>query len=89
MRREALGVLELAHRLVEQPAADLLQLLLSDDLVVGRHDRADCPKLLVSGQKLRREDDESLEAIRASMNTTKPIPVARMPHALHRIEALR
>ena len=33
MRREALAVLDLAHRLVEQPAARLLQLPLSEELV--------------------------------------------------------
>jgi len=33
LRREALGVLELAHRLVDQPAARLAQLPLSDDLL--------------------------------------------------------
>jgi ribosome-associated protein len=95
MRREALGVLELAHRLVEQPAARLLQLPLSEELVAivvsAQKITAQIARKRQVGflaKKLRREDDESLEAIRASMEHDKA-DSRRENAALHRIEALR
>ena len=95
LRREALGVLELAHRLVEQPAARLLQLPLGDELVAlavaAQRITAQIARKRQVGflaKKLRREDDETLEAIRAAMEHDKA-DSRRENAALHRIEALR
>ena len=95
LRREALGVLELAHRLVEQPAARLLQLPLSDELVAIAVDAQRITAQIARkrqvgflAKKLRREDDETLEAIRAAMEHDKA-DSRRENAALHRIEALR
>jgi ribosome-associated protein len=95
LRREALGVLELAHRLVEQPAARLLQLPLSEDLltiaIAAQKITAQIARKRQVGylaKKLRREDDETLEAIRAAMEHDKA-DSRRESAALHRIEALR
>lgn len=95
LRREALGVLELAHRLVEQPAARLAQLPLSDDLlalaVAAQKITAQIARKRAVGflaKKLRREEDETLEAIRASMEHDKA-DSRRENAALHRLEALR
>lgn len=95
LRREALGVLELAHRLMEQPPARLAQLPLGEDLL----------KLVLASQRisaqiarkrqtqflaknLRRETDESLEAIRAALEHDKA-DSRRENASLHRIEAMR
>ena len=95
LRREALGVLELAHRLVEQPAARLLQLPLGDELVAlavaAQRITAQIARKRQVGflaKKLRREDDQTLEAIRAAMEHDKA-DSRRENAALHRIEALR
>ena len=95
LRREALGVLELAHRLVEQPAARLAQLPLSEDLlalaVAAQRITAQIARKRAVGflaKKLRREEDETLEAIRASMEHDKA-DSRRENAALHRLEALR
>jgi ribosome-associated protein len=95
LRREALGVLELAHRLVEQPAARLTQLPLSDDLldlaVAAQRITAQIARKRAVGflaKKLRREADETLEAIRAAMEHDKA-DSRRENAALHRLEALR
>ena len=95
LRREALGVLELAHRLVDQPAARLAQLPLSDDLlalaVAAQRITAQIARKRAVGflaKKLRREEDETLEAIRAAMEHDKA-DSRRENAALHRIEALR
>ena len=95
MRREALAVLDLAHRLVEQPAARLLQLPLSEELVAvaiaAQRITAQIARKREVGflaKKLRREDDETLEAIRAAMEHDKA-DSRRENAALHRIEALR
>jgi ribosome-associated protein len=95
LRREALGVLELAHRLVEQPAARLAQLPLGDDLlalaVAAQRITAQIARKRAVGflaKKLRREEDETLEAIRASMEHDKA-DSRRENAALHRLEALR
>ena len=95
MRREALGVLELAHRLVEQPAARLLQLPMSEDLLAiaieAQRITAQIARKRQVGflaKKLRREDDETLDAIRAAMEHDKA-DSRRENAALHRIEAVR
>jgi ribosome-associated protein len=95
LRREALGVLELAHRLVDQPAARLAQLPLSDDLlalaVAAQRITAQIARKRAVGflaKKLRREEDETLEAIRAAMEHDKA-DSRRENAALHRLEALR
>ena len=95
LRREALGVLELAHRLVEQPAARLLQLPLGDELVAlavaAQRITAQIARKRQVGflaKKLRRENDETLDAIRAAMQHDKA-DSRRENAALHRIEALR
>ncbi len=95
LRREALGVLELAHRLVEQPAARLAQLPLGDDLlalaIAAQRITAQIARKRAVGflaKKLRREEDETLEAIRASMEHDKA-DSRRENAALHRLEALR
>lgn len=95
MRREALAVLDLAHGLVEQPAARLAQLPLSEDLlalaVAAQRVTAQIARKRSIGflaKKLRREDDETLEAIRAAMEHDKA-DSRRDTAALHRIEAMR
>jgi ribosome-associated protein len=95
LRREALAVLELAHRLVEQPAARLAQLPLSEDLlalaIAAQRITAQIARKRQVGflaKKLRREDDETLEAIRAAMEHDKA-DSRRDTAALHRIEAMR
>lgn len=95
LRREALGVLELAHRLVEQPAARLLQLPMSEDLVAlaiaAQRITAQIARKRQVGflaKKLRREDDDTLEALRAAMEHDKS-DSRRDTAALHRVEAVR
>lgn len=95
LRREALGVLELAHRLVEQPAARLSQLPLSEDLlalaITAQRITAQIARKRAVGflaKKLRREEDETLEGIRAAMEHDKA-DSRRENAALHRIEAVR
>ena len=95
LRREALGVLELAHRLVEQPAARLLQLPMSEDLVAlaiaAQRITAQIARKRQVGflaKKLRREDDETLDALRAAMEHDKA-DSRRDTAALHRVEAVR
>jgi ribosome-associated protein len=95
LRREALGVLELAHGLVDQPAARLLQLPMSEDLVAlavaAQKITAQIARKRAVGflaKKLRREDDETLEALRTAMSHEKA-DSRRESAALHRIEALR
>ena len=95
LRREALAVLELAHNLVEQPAARLQQLPLSEDLLAlaisAQRITAQIARKRAVGflaKKLRREDDEMLEAIRAAMEHDKA-DSRRDTAALHRIEAMR
>ena len=95
LRREALAVLDLAHRLVEQPAARLLQLPMSDDLaaiaIAAQRITAQIARKREVGflaKKLRRESDETLEAIRAAMEHDKA-DSRRENAALHRIEATR
>ena len=95
LRRVALAVLDLAHRLVEQPAARLLQLPMSEELVEiavrAQKITAQIARKREVGflaKKLRREDDETLDGIRAAMEHDKA-DSRRENAALHRIEALR
>ena len=95
LRREALAVLDLAHGLVEQPAARLMQLPLSEDLlalaVAAQRVTAQIARKRSIGflaKKLRREDAETLEAIRAAMDHDKA-DSRRENAALHRVEAMR
>ena len=80
-RREALGVLALAQAIVQQPLARLQQLPMGEDLLAAAADAqritAQIARKRAVGflaKKLRREDEETLAALRA---------------ALHRVEALR
>jgi ribosome-associated protein len=95
LRREALAVLDLAHNLVDQPTARVLQLPISEDLVAlvvsAQKITAQIARKRAVGflaKKLRREDDETLEAIRAAMEHDKS-DSRRDTAALHRIEAVR
>lgn len=95
LRREALAVRELAERLVEQPAARLQQLPLAEDLLAivlaaQRITAQIAHKRQVGflAKKLRREDDETLIALRAALEHDKA-DSRREAAALHRVEALR
>jgi ribosome-associated protein len=95
LRREALAVLELAERLVKQPHARLLQLPLGEDLlaIVVEAQRitaqiAHKRQVGFLAKKLRREDDDFLDAIRTVLDHDKA-DSRRESAALHRIEALR
>jgi ribosome-associated protein len=94
-RREALAVLELAHEMVATPYARLQQLGLGDDVLAAAADAqritAQIAKKRAVGflaKKLRREDDETLVALRAALEHDKA-GGRREAAALHRIEALR
>jgi ribosome-associated protein len=94
-RRAALAVLELAFALVKQPLARLQQLPMSEDLLAAAADAqritAQIAKKRAVGylaKKLRREDEETLNALRASLEHDKA-DARRESAALHRIEALR
>jgi ribosome-associated protein len=94
-RREALAVLELATRLMAQPAARLAQLPLGEELHALVRD---CQRITAQiarkrqtqflAKNLRREDDATLEAIRAALEHDKA-DSRRESAALHRIEAWR
>ncbi len=95
LRREALAVLDIAHRLVEQPAARLAQMPLSDELLAiaieAQRITAQIARKRQVGflaKKLRREDDAALDAIRAALEHDKA-DTRREAASLHRIEALR
>ena len=94
-RREALAVLELAHEMVATPYARLQQLGLGEDLLAAAADAqritAQIARKRAVGflaKKLRREDDESLAALRAGLEHDTA-GGRREAAALHRIEALR
>lgn len=94
-RREALAVLELATRLMEQTPARLAQLPLGDDL---RALVLDCQRITAQiarkrqtqflAKNLRREDEATLDAIRAALDHAKA-DSRRENAALHRVEAMR
>ena len=94
-RREALAVLELATRLMEQTPARLAQLPLGDDLralvldsqrITAQIARKRQTQFLA--KNLRREDDATLDAIRAALDHAKA-DSRRENAALHRVEAMR
>jgi ribosome-associated protein len=94
-RREALAILELAHGLVAQPFARLQQLPLGEDLLALAADAqrisAQIARKRAIGflaKKLRREDEDTLAALRAGLEHDKA-GGRREAAALHRIEALR
>ena len=94
-RREALAVLEIAHRMVDQPAARLAQMTLSDNVLeaalAAQRISAQIARKRAVGflaKQLRKEDDEALDAIRAALEHDKA-DSRREAVALHRLEALR
>ncbi len=94
-RREALEVFELAERLVEQNEAQLLRLPLDDELraLVRESQRitqqiARKRQLQYLAKILRREEDDTLEALRHAIENSKA-DSRRDTAALHRIEAWR
>lgn len=94
-RREALAVLEIAHRMVDQPAARLAQMTLSDNVLeaalAAQRISAQIARKRAVGflaKQLRKEDDEALDAIRAALEHDKA-DSRREAAALHRLEALR
>jgi len=94
-RREALAVLALAQALVQQPLARLQQLPMGEDLLAAAADAqritAQIAKKRAVGflaKKLRREDEATLEALRAALEHDKS-DARRESAALHRVEALR
>ena len=94
-RREALDVLALASRLVEQNEADLARLPLSDELraLVRESQRitqqiARKRQLAFLAKNLRREDTELLETLRHALEHDKA-DARRETAALHRVEAWR
>jgi ribosome-associated protein len=95
LRREALAVLELAGKLVEQDNARLAQLPMSSelmDLVIESKkvtsQIARKRQIQFLAKKMRREDDETLDAIRAALDFDKTMS-RQETAALHRIEAWR
>jgi ribosome-associated protein len=95
LRREALAVLELAERLVQESPARLAQLPLSEDLLglaiqAQRITAQIAHKRQVGflAKKLRREDEENLATLRAALEHDKA-DARRTSAALHRIEAIR
>ena len=94
-RREALAVLEIAHRMVDQPAARLAQMTLSDNVLeaalAAQRISAQIARKRAVGflaKQLRKEDDEALDAIRAALEHDKA-DSRREAAALHRLDALR
>jgi ribosome-associated protein len=94
-RRDALDVLALASRLVEQNEADLARLPLSDELrVLIRESQritqqiARKRQLAFLAKNLRREDAELLETLRHALEHDKA-DARRETAALHRVEAWR
>ena len=94
-RREALAVLALAHEVVATPYARLQQLNLPEEVLAAAAEAqritAQIAKKRAVGflaKKLRKEDDEALDALRKALEHDKA-PGRRETAALHRIEALR
>lgn len=94
-RREALAVLDVAHQMVEQPAARLVQMGLAanvlDAALAAQKISAQIARKRAVGflaKQLRKEDEESLAAIRAALDHDKS-DSRREAAALHRIEAWR
>ena len=94
-RREALAVLDLAHRLVEQPAARLARMALADNVLeaalAAQKITAQIARKRAVGflaKQLRKQDDDALESVRAALEHDKS-DSRREAAALHRVEALR
>ena len=95
MRREALEVFELAEHLIEQNDAQLARLPLDDDLRKLVRDSQRITQQIARKRQtqylakiLRREDDETLHAIRDALDNSKA-DSRRDTAALHRIEVWR
>ncbi len=94
-RREALAVLDIAQRLMDAGDAQLARLPLDEDLrALVRESRRVTQQIARKRQtqflakNLRREDDATLEAIRAALDHAKA-DSRRDTAALHRIETWR
>lgn len=94
-RREALAVLELAKRLVEQPEARLQQIPMDEDLrdMVRAAQRitaqiAHKRQVQYLAKHLRREEPDALDAIRAALDHDKS-DHRREAQALHQVEYWR
>ena len=95
-RREALAVRELAFALVELPYARLQQMpAMSEELLAAAAEAQRITSHIARkrasmflAKKLRREDEETLAALRAGLEHDK-VDARRESAALHRIEALR
>ncbi len=94
-RREALAVLDLALRLVEQSPARLHQLPIEEDLLALVFEAQRISSQIARkrqvhflAKKMRRESPEMLETLRAALEHDKA-DSRRENAALHRIEALR
>lgn len=94
-RREALGVLELAQRLMETGEAQLAKLPLDEELrVLVRESQRITQQIARKRQtqflakNLRREEDATLEAIRGALDHAKA-EGRRDTAALHRVESWR
>ena len=94
-RREALAVLELAKRLVEQPEARLVQIPMDEDLRdLVRASRKITAQIARKRQvqylakHMRRQDTEALAAIRAALDHDKA-DHRREAQALHHVEYWR
>ena len=94
-RRDALAVLDLAKRLVEQPEARLMQIPMGEDLRdqvrAGQRITAQIAhkrQVQFLAKHLRREEPEMLDAIRAALDHDKS-DHRREAQALHQVEYWR
>jgi ribosome-associated protein len=94
-RREALGVLELAEKLASLTPTQLAKLPIPDDLLPHLEQTrritahiARKRQLAYLAKQMRREDDETLEAIRDALDEDG-VAARREVAAMHRIEAWR
>jgi ribosome-associated protein len=94
-RREALAVLELAGKLVEQDNARLAQLPMNSELIAlviaskkVTSQIARKRQIQFLAKQMRREEDETLAAIRAALDFDKQLSKQETA-ALHRVEAMR
>lgn len=94
-RREALEVLELARRLVEQSEARIAQIPMDEDLrdlvLASRKITAQIARkrqIQFLAKHMRREDDEALALIRAALDHDRA-DHRREAQALHRVEHWR
>lgn len=94
-RREALGVLELAMRLVEQADARLAQIPMDEDLlalvIASKKITAQIARkrqVQYLAKHLRRETDDALQLIRAALDHDK-VDGRREAAALHKVEYWR